>query len=589
MIRWSYLLPRLLVVATLVLGYWLGLNPLVRWALIRAGQSITAAKVDIDTAHASLARGAVKLSGLQVADPQNPMKNLLAADQIALDLEPSALLRGKLIVEEARATGLRLDSDRQTSGALRTDDGRPFSLPGKDLLRAGGRELAELGRQWLEHVTAGLREDLAREVERLESVRMAGQLAQRWPRECQDLEARIEGLRSRIDRVRDGFARPPANPMETFQHYRQLTADLEAIQRDVEQFQRQCEQLPQQALRDREAIVAAARRDLDDLGRRFRVSQPVPEQLAEYLLQRELGEKVTAAARWIRWATRHVTAAPAGPEPVRGRGLDILPARPSEPDFLVRWLSVEGRAWCDGRPWDFVATVSDLTNQPQIVRQATIVRAQVKLPFEMWIEATLDRTGAEACDRIVVHCPGLAQPSRTLGDPEQFALAISPGKTALALEVELRGPRLSGKLRVVQQPVELTPVVGAGCGGERVAAALRAGLAPLRRLEAEAQLSGTADLPEWRLQSNLGPQLAAALSQAFQGELESRRKELQAQLQLRLDGELARVERMLAGQQEQLLAKLQGQIVEARQLGQSLAQRLPIAPPALPGNLPFRF
>lgn len=592
MIRWSYLWPRLLVVAVLVLAYWFGLNPLVRWAVIRAGQSITAAKVDIESARVSLARGQVTLFGLQVADPKNPMKNLLAVGQVTLDLQPSALLRGKLIVEEAQASGLRLQSDRDTSGALPAEN-RQFSLPGKELLRAGGRELADLGRQWMEHVAAGLREDLTREVEQLQSVRMAGQLAERWPRQWQDLETRIEGLRARIDRARDGFDRPPANPIETFQHYRQLTAELEAIQRDIAEFQRQCDQLPQQALSDREAIAAAARRDVDDLSRRFRVDQPVGEHLSEFLLERELGEKVTAAARWIHWAARQVTVAPAEPEPARGRGVDILPARPSEPDFLVHWLSVEGRAWCDGRPCDFVATVSNLTGQPQIVRQPTTVRAQVKLPFEMWIEATLDRTGAEACDRIMVQCPGLAERWRTLGNPEQFALAIAPGKTALGLKVELRGQRLSGTLHVVQEPVELTPVVAPGCGGERVAGVLRAGLGQLRRLEAEVQLCGTVDQPDWHLQSNLGPQLAAVVAQAFQRELDVRRSELQDQLQRRVNGELARVEQVLAGKQEQLLAKLQGQIGEARQLGQSLAQRLPIAPPAmpggLPGNLPVRF
>jgi uncharacterized protein (TIGR03545 family) len=274
MIRWSYVLPRLAVVVAVVLAYSFGLNPLVRWVLIHAGQLVTAAKVDIDSAHASLARGQVTLAGLQLADPKNPMKNLLAADEVALDLQPSALLRGKLIVEEARATGLRLDSDRATSGALQPGAGG-FSLPGKELLRAGGRELAELGRQWLEHVTAGLRQDLTQEVERLESVRLAGQLAERWPRQWQDLESRIDGLRTRIDRARDGFARPPANPLETFEHYRQLTADLESIQRDVVEFQRQCAQLPQQAQSDRDAIAVAARRDLDDLSRRFRMEQPV--------------------------------------------------------------------------------------------------------------------------------------------------------------------------------------------------------------------------------------------------------------------------------------------------------------------------
>jgi hypothetical protein len=205
----------------------------------------------------------------------------------------------------------------------------------------------------------------------------------------------------------------------------------------------------------------------------------------------------------------------------------------------------------------------------------------------------VDRTGAEACDRIVVQCPGLAQPARTLGNPEQFALAIAPGKTALRVKMELRGPRLSGTLHLVQQPVEITPVVAQGCGGERVAGVLRAGLGQLRRLEAEVQLCGTVDQPDWRLQSNLGPQLAAAVAQAFQRELDLRCSELQAQLQKRLNGELGRLEQMLAGKQEQLLVKLQGQIGEARQLSQSLAQRLPVAPPAmpagLPGNLPIRF
>jgi hypothetical protein len=211
----------------------------------------------------------------------------------------------------------------------------------------------------------------------------------------------------------------------------------------------------------------------------------------------------------------------------------------------------------------------------------------------MWVEATLDRTGAEACDRIVVQCPGMDQPSRTLGNPEQFALAIAPGKTALGLTMELHGPRLSGTLHLVQEPIELTPMVAEGCGGQRVAGVLRAGLGQLRRLEAEVQLCGTVDQPDWRLKSNLGPQLAAAVTQAFQRELDLRRSELQAQLQQRLNREVARLEQVLVGKQEQLLAKLQGQIGEARQLSQSMAQRLPVAAPAmpggLPGNLPIRF
>lgn len=585
MIRWSYLLPRLAIVAALAAIYGFGLNPLVRWALVSTGQSITGAKVELHSARASLVRGEVTLGALQIADPGHPMKNLLAAEQLQLDLETSALLRGKLIVGEARATGVRIDGDRATSGALDPAAANAFSLPGKELLKAGARQLAEQGRDWLEHAAAGLGEDLAREVERLESVRLAAQLAERWPRACHDLDAQIDGLRARIERLREGFARPPADPMRIIDHFRQLTAELESIQRDIEQFQRQIEELPKQASRDRAAIAAAARRDLDEVARRFHLDRPSPEQLSEYLLEREFGERVAVAARWIAWASRQTARAPSDRQLQRGRGVDVLPARPAEPDFLLRWLTLEGRAWCDGHPCDFLATVSGLTSQPQVVGQPTVVRAQVKLPTEIWIEATLDRTGAEPCDRFTVQCPAWNQPARTLGDPGQLALAVAPGTVRLALQVELHGRRLAGRLHVAQEPVELRAVVSPRCGGARLAEVLQAGLAQFRRIEADVALCGTADQPEWQLRSNLGADVAAAISTAFTRELELRRGELMAQVQRRIERELTGVDQLLAGKQQQLFDKLQGQIADARQLSQSLAQRVPLTPPALP----FRF
>lgn len=590
MIRWSYLVPRLLIVATLLSAYWFGLNPLVRWTLVHTGQWLTSAKVDLSAARVSLLRGEIALDGLEVADPSHPLKNLLAADGLELDLDTAALLRHKLIVDKARATGLRVDTDRQTSGALEPGHGLDLTLPGKELLAAGGQRLAELGRQWLEQVAAGLEQDLAREIQRLESVRTVGELVERWSRQCQDLESRAGGLRLRIEQVRGAFANPPANPLEALSFYRQVTAELETIQRDVEQLQRQCQQLPQQAARDREAVAAAARRDQEDLRRRFRIDDARPEQLSEYLLQREFGEKMSTLAQWVRWISRQGTPEPQPPDAPRGRGVDVVPANPIEPDFLIRWLSVEGRAWYDGRAYDFLATIRGLTNQPKVARAPTVIRARVKLPAEMWVEVSLDRTGAEPHDRIVVQCPALAQPSRTLGKPDQLALTLAPGTMSLGLEVELRGRCVLGRLRVLEEPVEFLPVVGPRCGGTRVASLLQTALRGVRRLEAEVQLHGTAEQLQWRLESSLGSSLVAGLSTAVRAELETRRDQLLAEIERRVAAELNRAEQMLAGKQDELLGKVQGAIVEARQVGNSLAQRLsPNLPGGLPANLPLRF
>jgi hypothetical protein len=299
-----------------------------------------------------------------------------------------------------------------------------------------------------------------------------------------------------------------------------------------------------------------------------------------------LGDRVATVLQWIRWASRQGATTDETPEPVRARGVDVLPANPVDPDFLVRWLSVDGRVWCDGRPYDFLATVAGLTTQPKVLGAPAVIRARVKLPADMWIEASLDRSGAEPHDRVVVQCPALPQPSRTWGNPDQLSLTISPGNTFLGLEVETRGPRLSGRLQVRQEPIELAPVVGPRYGGTRMAGALQSALRPLRRWEAEVQLCGTATQPQWRLESNLGRELAAGLATALARELDTRRDQLLAEMQRRLEERLARAQQLLAGKQEQVAAKLQGMIAEARQVGNTLAQRLPINTPNLPAGLP---
>ncbi len=333
-------------------------------------------------------------------------------------------------------------------------------------------------------------------------------------------------------------------------------------------------------------MAAAARRDRDELRRRFRLDDARPEQLSEYLLERELGQRVTTVLQWVLWVSRQGAADADTAEPTRGRGLDIVPANPSEPEFLVRQMSVEGRLWCEGRPYDFLASVAGLTTQPKVCRAPTVVRARVRLPAELWVEASLDRSGAEPHDRISLQCPAWAQPARTLGNPEQLALTVAPGNTDLTLDLELRGPRLSGRLRAVQEPVECAAVLGTRCGGPRVAGVLQTALGSLHRLEAEVQLYGTVAKPQWRVKSNLGSQLTAGLAIALERELETRRDQLLAEMQRMLEQRLAVAQQAVVARQTQVQNKLLVAITEARHMGSSLAQRVPAAQPFLSGNLP---
>lgn len=138
MIRWSYVLPRLAVLAAGALFVAFGLDPLIRWGLFWGGQKMLGAKVEIAAVRTSLPRGRIRLQGLQVANPKAPLKNLFQAEQLLLDFDANALLRRRLVVDQAYVSGLKIDGERTESGELpagtlgRPEAASPFDSLGFD-------------------------------------------------------------------------------------------------------------------------------------------------------------------------------------------------------------------------------------------------------------------------------------------------------------------------------------------------------------------------------------------------------------------------------------------------------------------------
>ncbi len=57
MSRWTYLIPRIVILSLILAAIWLGRDPLIQRLLIREAQNITGAQVEIAQVQSSLSNG----------------------------------------------------------------------------------------------------------------------------------------------------------------------------------------------------------------------------------------------------------------------------------------------------------------------------------------------------------------------------------------------------------------------------------------------------------------------------------------------------------------------------------------------------
>jgi uncharacterized protein (TIGR03545 family) len=94
------------------------MNPLLEGALETALQNLFGARATVTALRFEPWRMRMAIARAEVADAQAPMTNLFETGRIELRLNASAILRGKVYVEEAAVESLAFGGARKTSGAL---------------------------------------------------------------------------------------------------------------------------------------------------------------------------------------------------------------------------------------------------------------------------------------------------------------------------------------------------------------------------------------------------------------------------------------------------------------------------------------
>lgn len=554
--------------------WWLYADRWVERGVENTGASLTGARVDVGAADLRPTEGIVRLTGLQVANPDQPMKNLFEAESIVGQVRIEPLLQKKVVLERVEVLGVRFGTDRSTSGALENPDPAAGALWREIDAWADAIEVPELS---LDALTGVVRTE-AISADSLATVRFARDALLRVDSLGGSWDERLERIdpRPRIDSVRAVVER-----LEQFRLTPTTALQLPGLLRDGRS--------SLQALTSLQGEVAA----LDDSVRTTLAGVvPTAERLAE-LRTRDLAYARSlldlpsleapsvspalfggTALSWMRpmlyWARTAERFLPPGLDPrnrpgprrARAEGTTYDFRRGAEwPAFLVEQgdvtLSIDGRGAAAGA---YTATVRDLTTTPAAWSEpTTILIGREAGPSSIQLAASLDHTGDVLRDSLELVVRGLELPavsvsafggSLSLGVGDQRVSARRVGD-----EISLRLEWSSDDISWQGAGVDTTDALEIGSADWGRSLVQRA-VAGLERIELTVGLDGSISSPSLVVESNLGGAVAASLRREVGREIEAAENRIRAEITAqaaphveRLEGE---VERLRAGVAEEV-------------------------------------
>ena len=529
------------LVIVLAAGWLLLADWIVKNALETAGTRAVGARVDIADADLSLFPAGLALTGLQVTNPQQPMRNAVEAKRVALTLDAAGLLRRKILIEEMTVDGVRLNTPRKKSGAVKSAASRKGDTAGDS--SPAGEPLERLEQM----LSSGLAIPDVKEIlkkEKLQTLALAESLQSdietekgRWELRLKQLPDKqtLESYRDRIDDLKSagkgGLGALLGAATEVVALQKEIEADIDRIETAAGVFERQSKRFEQQM----KQLSRAPAADLQRLKSKYSLSAKGLSNISALFLQQRLQVWLERAVGWyerLQPLLSRPSAASEEPQQtvaLRGKGVNVRFAETNpQPDFLIRRATVGmevARIQLSG-------VIETITSDPQLVGRplrfdfsgkdaaaAGTIRLNglfdATAPPKTRAKADLKLQNVAVAPRDLVNKPGLTA-------------RLQSARVDLDIRSALDDERIGATLDAGLDPIRIT--AESGKGADAFASALTAALTGVRRMKATAAVKGTLTQPKIRLTTDLDRVLKDAVAGLAVREARKLEKALQKEI-----------------------------------------------------------
>jgi uncharacterized protein (TIGR03545 family) len=541
----------------------------VEIAIESQGTKAVGARVDVAGADLSLFPAGIEVRGLQVTNPDHPMSNALDIQRIYSDIELKPLIQRKVIIDNLRMEGIRLNTPRKSSGAVA--GGKP----------AAAKPTAPMP-PWLGKMCAGQRitpfsMPSVQEIlssEKLQPLEVAAQLSTRidtaksqWQQRLKDLPTReqLEAYRSRLEKLKSkggGLQALLGSASELKQLNDDLRKDLGRLESARADYRTELQKLEKESA----LLAKAPHEDVRRLKDKYAVSTEGLANLSRLLFGPSVCRWWEKGYQWYARLEPYLDGRGKKETKVPDEAARPAPKKGDMPDFLIRNLHVD--ALLDtGR---FTGEATDITSDPVIWGKPLAFKflgRQMQRIQSINMDGVLNfmQPGNPRHHvKLLVQKYGLDH--LELGDPGNLPLSITKALADISMNLDLTGPKLNALAKARLEDVQMAVEKAAG---SQLSGALADAVASVTHFALTAIVKGSDPDYTARIESDLDPLLRKAVGQIIAGATSKLETQLQAAIAEKTQGPLKDAQNRMGS-----LAGLGGEFSQRLDFGNSMLKNI---------------
>lgn len=590
-IRWNAVIPFTIVCVLTFAYFHFFFDMNLRAALEWAGYKGVGAEVNIAKVETSFFKASLRVQGIEVTDAETPAQNVIEIGDIRWGMSWDALLRAKILVNEAVIENIQFNTARKHPGKVAPPEPPPKPGPGmveQEAQRLKEEALAKTQQEYADNMLGDLAAILGGADANAQLGKIEGSLASKA--KANEIEANLKEKQKYWDEkfkglpqgkdiqaLNDRMGKIKTKDFKTPQELQASLQELDAVLKQADAYQKQIGTTGQELDKDLKKIDAdiktldgLVKADVKALETRFRIPSINTKELTRALFNRYLGKYMAKINRYRAMAEKYVPpkymdkisgkGKPADPEDVpiqphpREKGVTYEFGRKnSYPLFWIKKAAISSEAGMSPKAGNIKGQILDITSNQTLVGRPTVATLAGDFPADkikdLLLKLVLDNTKADSLITYQMAVGSYPINAAEFVNSADVKIGLNSATGKLNIDGELKALR-DFKMNLSNQFTTANFEVSAKDGN--INTILKNTFAELPVINLTGSASGYLPALSFDVTSNLGSELEKGLRKQVEAKIAEARKQIEEHVNKEIGKQREQIDKQVRQLREQL-------------------------------------